>query len=132
MKRIAAAIAILLATPAIPQAAPATQTAAPVREYVHAGRLLADPATGKVLRSIETSRFVTGVTWVEGELWHGTWEEGESELRRIDPTTGEELDALAMPSGVGLSGLETNGADLFYCGDGGKSTLRAVRRPKRA
>ena len=91
-----------------------------------------DPATGKVLRSIETNRFVTGVTWVDGELWHGTWEEGESELRRIDPATGKSLDALAMPPGVGLSGLESDGADLFYCGDAGKSGLRAVRRPKRA
>ena len=85
-----------------------------------------------MLRSIETNRFVTGVTWVEGELWHGTWEDGESELRRIDPATGEGLDALAMPPEAGLSGLESDGADLFYCGDGGKSTLRAVRRPKRA
>jgi streptogramin lyase len=33
-----------------------------------------DPQTGTVLRSIETTRFVTGVTWVDGELWHGTWE----------------------------------------------------------
>ena len=61
-RAIAAAIALLLATPAIPQAAPATQTAAPVREYVHAGRLLADPATGKVLRNqtlvIENGRVV--------------------------------------------------------------------------
>ena len=91
-----------------------------------------DPATGKVLRSIETNRFVTGVTWVDGELWHGTWEEGESELRRIDPATGKVLDALTMPPGGGLSGLESDGAGLFYCGDGDKSTLRAVRRPKRA
>ena len=91
-----------------------------------------DPATGKVLRSIETNRFVTGVTWVEGELWHGTWEDGESELRRIDPATGKGLDALAMPPGVGLSGMESDGAGLFYCGDAGKNALRAVRRPKRA
>lgn len=91
-----------------------------------------DPATGKVLRSIETNRFVTGVTWVEGELWHGTWEDGESELRRIDPATGKGLDALAMPPGVGLSGMELDGAGLFYCGDAGKNALRAVRRPKRA
>ena len=72
-----------------------------------------DPATGKVLRSIETNRFVTGVTWVDGELWHGTMEDGASELRRIDPESGKVLDALAMPSGVGLSGLESDGAELF-------------------
>ncbi len=44
-----------------------------------------DPETGTVLRTIESNRFVTGVTWVDGELWHATWEGDESELRRIDP-----------------------------------------------
>src|SRR5215813_10578427 len=44
-----------------------------------------DPKTGAILRTIESNRFVTGVTWVDGELWHGTWESDESELRRIDP-----------------------------------------------
>ena len=29
----------------------------------------------------------SGVTWVDGELWHGTWEGDESDLRRIDPRT---------------------------------------------
>src|SRR5262245_19971275 len=33
-----------------------------------------DPATGKVLRTIASDRLVTGVSWVEGELWHGTAE----------------------------------------------------------
>ena len=33
-----------------------------------------DPETGNVLRTIESNRFVTGVTWVDGELWHGTRE----------------------------------------------------------
>ena len=32
-----------------------------------------DPATGAILRTIESNRFVTGVTWVDGELWHATW-----------------------------------------------------------
>src|ERR1044072_5450759 len=40
-----------------------------------------DPETGEILRTIESNRFVTGVTWVEGELWHGTLEDGESDLR---------------------------------------------------
>ena len=39
-----------------------------------------DPETGAILRTIETKRFVTGVTWVDGELWHGTWEGDESDL----------------------------------------------------
>src|ERR1700728_4575916 len=57
-----------------------------------------DPETGAVLRTIESNRFVTGVTWVEGELWHGTWEGDESDLRRIDPRTGELVEKLDMPA----------------------------------
>ena len=87
-----------------------------------------DPATGAVLRTIETNRFVTGVTWVEGELWHGTWEDDESEIRRIDPASGSVLERLAMPPGTGVSGLESDGAGLFYAGGGGSGTVRAVRR----
>jgi glutamine cyclotransferase len=88
-----------------------------------------DPATGAVIRSIESNRFVTGVTWVDGELWHGTWEGDESELRHIDARSGAVLERLAMPSGTGISGLESDGAGLFYCGGGGSGTVRAVRRP---
>ncbi|CAI8750482.1 PQQ-binding-like beta-propeller repeat protein [Pseudomonas sp. IT-P294] len=88
-----------------------------------------DPATGKVLRTLESNRFVTGVTWVEGTLWHGTWEEEESELRRIDPKTGEVLESVMMPPGVGVSGLESDGAQRFFCGGGKSGKVRAVRRP---
>src|SRR5262245_30488887 len=90
-----------------------------------------DPATGAILRTIESNRFVTGVTWVDGELWHGTWEGDESELRRIDPRTGEVQESVAMPPGVGVSGLESNGRDLFFCGGGKSGKVRAVRRPGR-
>jgi glutamine cyclotransferase len=89
-----------------------------------------DPQTGAILRTIESNRFVTGVTWVEGELWHGTWEDDESELRRVDPRTGEVLERLEMPRGVGVSGLESNGSDQFFCGGGSSGKVRAVRRPK--
>jgi outer membrane protein assembly factor BamB len=91
-----------------------------------------DPATGAVLRTIESDRFVTGVTWVDGELWHGTWEGGESELRHIDPDDGAVLERLEMPAGTGVSGLESDGGDLFYCGGGESGKVRAVRRPKAA
>jgi glutamine cyclotransferase len=90
-----------------------------------------DPQTGAVLRTIETTRFVTGVTWVDGELWHGTWEDDESDLRRVDPQTGEVLETLEMPSGAGVSGLECDGGDQFFCGGGGSGKVRVVRRPKR-
>ena len=91
-----------------------------------------DPATGAILRTIESNRFVTGVTWVDGELWHGTWEAEQSELRRVRPDTGEVLERLAMPAGTGVSGLESDGAELFWCGGGGSGKVRAVRRPRRA
>jgi glutamine cyclotransferase len=91
-----------------------------------------DPETGAILRTIESNRFVTGVTWVDGELWHGTWEGDESELRRIDPQTGEVLDELAMPPGTVISGLESDGGDRFFCGGGPSGKVRAVRRPRRS
>src|SRR5687768_3803192 len=77
-----------------------------------------DPQTGAVLRSIDSNRFVTGVSWVDGELWHATWEGDDSELRRIDPRTGEVREALEMPAGTMISGLESDGADRFFCGGG--------------
>ncbi|MDR6927644.1 MULTISPECIES: DUF5074 domain-containing protein [Pseudomonas] len=88
-----------------------------------------DPDTGAILRTIESNRFVTGVTWVDGDLWHGTWEEDQSELRRIDPITGNVLEAVEMPPGVGVSGLESDGGERFFCGGGNSGKVRAVRRP---
>ena len=90
-----------------------------------------DPQTGAVLRTVESKRFVTGVTWVDGELWHGTWEGDKSDLRRVDPQTGAVLQTLDMPQGTGVSGLESDGADQFFCGGGRGGKIRAVRRPKR-
>jgi glutamine cyclotransferase len=90
-----------------------------------------DPETGAILRTIDSNRFVTGVTWVEGDLWHATWESDESELRRINPRSGEVLERLAMPPDVGISGLESDGGDRFFCGGGGSGKVRVVRRPKR-
>jgi glutamine cyclotransferase len=91
-----------------------------------------DPETGKILRTIESNRFVTGVTWVDGELWHATWEADESELRRIDPQSGEVVEKLTMPPGANVSGLESDGRDRFFCGGAGSGKLRTVRRPKRS
>ncbi len=87
-----------------------------------------DPQTGAVLRTIESDRFVTGVTWVDGGLWHGAWEGDECDLRRIDPRTGEVLERLEMPSGVGVSGLESDRGDRFFCGGGSDGRVRTVRR----
>src|SRR3954467_11937709 len=65
-----------------------------------------DPETGAILRTIETNRFVTGVTWVDGELWHGTWEGDESAvlLRRRQQRYG----AGRPPAEARLSGKQLN------------------------
>jgi glutamine cyclotransferase len=98
----------------------------------HRGRKIhqIDPQTGAILRTIEANRVVTGVTWTDGELWHATWEGEESDLRRVNPQTGEVLERLDMPPGVGVSGLESDGDDRFFCGGGSSGTVRAVRRPR--
>lgn len=90
-----------------------------------------DPETGAVLRTIESNRFVTGVTWVEGELWHATWEQDQSDLRRVDPRSGEVLETLTMPAGVGVSGLDCDG-EQFFCGGEKTGKVRVVRRPRRS
>jgi glutamine cyclotransferase len=89
-----------------------------------------DPETGRVLRTIESNRFVTGVTWLDGELWHATWEGDESELRRVNSETGDVLEKLVMPPGTNISGLESDGRDRFFCGGGGSGKLRVVTRAK--
>jgi glutamine cyclotransferase len=90
-----------------------------------------DPDTGAILRTIDSNRFVTGVTWVDGELWHGTWEGDDADIRRVDPATGQVLARLTMPEGMELSGLESDGRDLFYAGGGKSGRIRAVRKPRR-
>jgi glutamine cyclotransferase len=87
-----------------------------------------DPETGKVIRSVQSDRFVTGVTWMDGELWHATWEADASDIRRVDHKTGEVLEKLDMPPGVGISGMESDGKNTFYCGGAGNPRLRAVRK----
>lgn len=90
-----------------------------------------DPETGRILHTLDSNRFVTGVTWVDDELWHGTLENDESELRQVDPQTGEVRQRLAMPAGSLVSGLESDGKDRFFCGGAGSGKVRAVRRPVR-
>ncbi|HEV2628909.1 MAG TPA: glutaminyl-peptide cyclotransferase [Pseudolabrys sp.] len=90
-----------------------------------------DPESGQILRTIDSNRFVTGVSWVDDELWHGTWEDEQSEIRRIDPKTGEVLEQVDMPPGLIVSGLESNGGDAFFCGGGTSGKVRVVKRSRR-
>ena len=90
-----------------------------------------DPETGKILRTIESDRFVTGVSFFEGELWHATWEAEQSELRHVDSATGDVLERLEMPPGLTISGLENDGNEQFFCGGGSSGKLRVVKKPRR-
>lgn len=89
-----------------------------------------DPETGEILRTIESNRFVTGVTWADDELWHATWDGDDNDLRRLDPQTGEVLECLDLPQGMGVSGLESDGAGQFFCGRGARGQVSVVRRSR--
>jgi len=89
-----------------------------------------DAKTGAILRTIESDRFVTGVSWVNGELWHATLEDEQSEIRHINPKTGEVLERLELPDGVTVSGLEGDGTGVFYCGGSESGKVRAVRKAR--
>jgi streptogramin lyase len=101
-----------------------------VAQYQGRCILKIDAETGRVLRTVQSDRLVTGVTFADGDLWHGAIEAGEGELRRVDPNSGEVLEALAMPGGSYVSGLEYDGESRFYAGGGRSARLRVVRRPK--
>ena len=88
-----------------------------------------DPDTGATLRTIDSNRFVTGVTWIGSELWHATLENDQSEIRHIDKMTGKVLETVEMPAGALISGMESNGKDQFYCGGAKSGKVRAVRKP---
>ena len=71
------------------------------------------------------------MTWVDGELWHGTLEGDVSDVRHVDPKTGKVLEQLDMPPGIAVSGLESDGRDTFFCGGQRSGKVRAIRKPKR-
>jgi hypothetical protein len=98
-----------------------------------------NPENGEILSAVTSNRFVTGVSFCNGELWHGATpgvdacsgerEHAPSELRRIDRDTGAVLEALVLPDGVMVSGLEGDGNDRFFCGGGNSGKVRVVKRP---
>lgn len=89
-----------------------------------------DPKTGAILRTVRSDRFVTGVTFGGGALWHGTWEDNVSELRRVDVDTSEVQERIALPEGMVVTGLEADGDTRFFCGGGQSGKVRVVARRK--
>ena len=84
-----------------------------------------DAKTGEVVKTLSSDRFVTGVSCVEGALWHGASGDGRSpELRRL-AADGTVEECLTVPVS-GISGVEAT-SEGFWCG-GHKGELRLVRR----
>ena len=51
-------------------------------------------------------------------------------LRGVTIGRGPEAESFTSERVVNAAGLESDGADLFYCGGGSSGKVRAVRRPK--
>jgi outer membrane protein assembly factor BamB len=83
-----------------------------------------DAKTGEVVKTLSSDRFVTGVSCVDGALWHASSGDGQpSELRRL-AADGTVEESLAVPVKA-ISGLEAAGDGTFWCGGEG-GTLRRV------
>ncbi|MDY7227392.1 glutamine cyclotransferase [Hyalangium rubrum] len=85
-----------------------------------------DAKTGAVVKTLTSDRFVTGVSCVEGALWHGASGDGKPcELRRLAPD-GTVEESLTVPV-ESIAGVEGTGDGGFWCA-GEKGRLRLVRR----
>jgi outer membrane protein assembly factor BamB len=86
-----------------------------------------DAKTGEVVKTLSSDRFVTGVSCVDGALWHGVSDDArESELRRVRED-GTIAEVLTFPAGVHVAGVESDNKGGFWCG-GEAGKLRLVRR----
>ncbi|MBB5956522.1 glutamine cyclotransferase [Saccharothrix tamanrassetensis] len=61
----------------------------------------------------DTSAFTQGLELVDGVLYEGTGLEGQSELRRLDPTTGEVKQQVELPSPLFGEGVTVVGAHIW-------------------
>jgi hypothetical protein len=89
-----------------------------------------DAKTGEIVKTLTSDRWVTGVSCVDGELWHATsGDDGPPELRRLGPD-GAVLEQLPVDSVEFVSGLESNGKGQFWCGgEGGRLRLVEPTKP---
>jgi hypothetical protein len=85
-----------------------------------------DAKTGAIVKTLSSDRFVTGVSVVDGKLWHGVSDDGPSEIRRLaDDGSVEEAIVFQDPT-MHLAGIEGDGRGGFWCG-GESGKLRYVR-----
>jgi outer membrane protein assembly factor BamB len=84
-----------------------------------------DAQTGELLKTLSSDRFVTGVSCVDGALWHAVSGDGECELRRLAPDgTVAEAWVAAVPA---ISGMEGTPEGFWCGGEQGKLRLLCTR-----
>lgn len=88
-----------------------------------------DVKTGEVVKTLSSDRWVTGVSCVDGALWHATTsDDGKpGEIRRL-AADGTIEESLVVPDGVFVSGLEGAKDGTFWCGGGSSGKLRKMRK----
>ncbi len=88
--------------------------------------LKVDAQTGEVVKTLGSDRFVTGVSCLDGALWHGAaGDDGPSELRRLAPD-GTVDEVVSVPVRM-IAGVERTPDGDFWCA-GEEGTLRLIRR----
>jgi outer membrane protein assembly factor BamB len=87
-----------------------------------------DATTGEIVKTLASDRFVTGVSCVDGALWHAaSYDEEPSELRRL-AADGTVEETLRFPV-EGIAGIEGKSDGEFWCG-GSKGALRLIRKKR--
>ena len=87
-----------------------------------------DAKTGEVVKTLASNRFVTGVSCVEGALWHGALDDAKpAELRRLAPD-GTVEETLTVEETNHIAGVESDGQGGFWCGGAAGKLLRIRRR----
>lgn len=88
-----------------------------------------DAKTGEIVKTLSSDRFVTGVSCVDGAVWHGVSDEAHPpELRRLG-VDGTVEETLVLPGATHVSGIESDGKGAFWCGaEGGQAPARQEAR----
>jgi len=83
-----------------------------------------DARTGEIVKTLSSDRFVTGVSVLDGALWHGVSFDGKpSELRRLSPD-GAVNEVVEVPVDS-IAGVEATREGIWYAADRGR--LRLIR-----
>ena len=89
-----------------------------------------DAKTGEVVKTLSSDRFVTGVSCVDGALWHGVSDDGASpELRRL-AADGAVEETLIVAGTTHIAGVESNGKGAFWCGGAAGKLLLVKKKGK--